>query len=108
MPEAEFMAQRNPQWTAPAMITPDVVYAQRRLELWGEGFGYWDCRRLKKDLVRSYEGTNEYEGYQGEDVPADGGAMVSGNWSQWTFQIPLREIQNNDSIPASAQNPMEM
>ena len=105
---AEFMAQRNSQWTAPAMITPDVVYTQRRLELWGEGFGYWDCRRLKKDLVRSYEGTNEYEGYQGEDVPADGGAMVSGNWSQWTFQIPLREIQNNDSIPASAQNPMEM
>lgn len=105
---AEFMAQRNPNWQAPSMITPTVIYTQRRLELWGEGFGYWDCRRLKQDLVRSYEGSNEYEGYQGADVPADGGAMVGGNWCQWTFQIPLSEIQNNDSIPASAQNPIDM
>lgn len=105
---AEFMAQRNPQWTAPAMITPDVVYTQRRLELWGEGFGYWDCRRLKKDLDRGYEGSNDYDGYKGAVVPAEGGAVVNGNWCQWTFQIPLDEIHNNDSIPASAQNPQEM
>ncbi len=104
----EFMAQRNPNWTAPASVTPDVVYTQRRLELWGEGFGYFDCRRLKKDLVRGYEGTNEYTNYQSAYVPADGGAMVGSNWAQWTFQIPLTEIQENDSITEADQNPVDM
>lgn len=78
-------------------FTADEIYQQRRIELWGEGFGYFDCRRLQKDLVRSYEGTNEPSSSQ-YDVP----------WYsyQWNYQLPLTEIQNNNDITENDQNPL--
>lgn len=37
------------------------VWWQRRVELWGEGFGLFDIKRLDKGVIRSYEGTNHPE-----------------------------------------------
>lgn len=38
------------------------VWWQRRVELWGEGFATFDIKRLDKQVIRSYAGTNHPEG----------------------------------------------
>jgi hypothetical protein len=91
----EFMANRDPAWSK-SSITADEVYQQRRLELWGEGFSFFDHLRLKKDIIRVYEGSNHWAGGR-MDVNA-------GDWIL-IYQIPLREIQNNDEITEEDQNP---
>lgn len=40
------------------------VWWQRRVELWGEGFATFDIKRLDKEVIRSYAGTNHPEGYR--------------------------------------------
>ena len=37
------------------------VWWQRRVELWGEGFATFDIKRLDKQVIRSYAGTNHPE-----------------------------------------------
>lgn len=96
---AEFMPNRVKDWTAPsAGYTQESIYKQRRIELWGEGFGYFDCLRLKKDLVRNYEGTNEDKSLQ-VNIPATS--------YKWIFQIPLTEVRDNENISAADQNPLQ-
>ncbi len=96
---AEFMPNRVLDWT-PSVggFNAETIYLQRRAELWGEGFGYFDCRRLKQDLVRNYEGTNESASMQ-KNIPY--------NSYQWTYQLPLSEIRDNDAISPEDQNPLE-
>lgn len=94
---ANFMQNRVVNWT-PVPATADRVYLQRRLELWGEGFGYFDCRRLKKDLDRTYEGSNEPAGTQVKIPFSD---------YRWTYQLPLSEIRDNEAITQDDQNPLE-
>lgn len=36
----------------------DDVFNQKRIELWGEGLILWDYRRLERQIVRGYPGTN--------------------------------------------------
>lgn len=40
------------------------VWWQRRVELWGEGFGLFDIKRLDKGVIRSYPGSNHPDGYK--------------------------------------------
>lgn len=40
------------------------VWWQRRLELWGEGLATFDIKRLGKNVIRSYPGTNHTDQYQ--------------------------------------------
>ncbi len=49
-----------------AYATPfqNEVWWQRRVELWGEGFAMYDIKRLDKQVIRSYAGTNHPEGYR--------------------------------------------
>lgn len=94
---AEFMPNRVEGWTAPlGGYNEAQIYTQRRIELWGEGFGYFDCRRLKQDLVRNYDGTNEPSGTR---------VNIPYNAVNWTYQLPLSEIRDNDEISAEDQNP---
>lgn len=96
---AEFMPYRVVDWTAPlGGFSSEAIYLQRRAELWGEGFGYFDCRRLKQDLVRRYEGTNEIANMQ-FNIPYSS--------YQWTYQLPLSEINNNEAISPADQNPLQ-
>ncbi len=95
---AEFMPNRVINWTAPATYTAAYIYNQRRIELWGEGFGYFDCLRLKQPLVRDYEGNNENSATQ-VNIPADS--------YKWIFQIPKSEIRDNDNITEDDQNPVQ-
>lgn len=40
------------------------IWWQRRVELWGEGFGLFDIKRLDKGIIRSYPGSNHPDGYK--------------------------------------------
>lgn len=92
---SELMSKRDPSWTA-ASVTVDDILLQRRIELWGEGFGYYDLRRNGKGINRNYEGTNH--------TPANRIA-VPAHSELWWFQLPLKEITENDKISESEQNP---
>lgn len=58
-----FAELRNPEYEYDSTVSfRDNVWWQRRVELWGEGFATFDIKRLNKGIVRSYAGTNHYEG----------------------------------------------
>lgn len=89
------MNKRQPSWNK-ATVTVEDVYLQRRIELWGEGFSFYDLKRLNKGIDRSDEGNNHLAGY---DIKVDAHDV------RWIYQIPLSEIQENKLINAEDQNP---
>lgn len=91
----ELMSNRQPNWNK-ASVTVEDVYLQRRIELWGEGFTFFDLKRLNKGIDRNYEGSN---------YPAGFNLTVPAHSVLWTYQIPLREIQENFNISEEDQNP---
>ena len=84
----DLMVNRDPSWNK-ASVTVDDVYTQRRLELWGEGFALYDHLRLKKGVDRTYAGSNYFDAAKLK--------IEAGDW-KFLYQIPLREIQENESI----------
>lgn len=48
----ELMKERDKSWNE-ASVTVDDIWFQRRIELWGEGFSFFDLMRLKKPLDRT-------------------------------------------------------
>lgn len=88
---------RNPEYSVGMSILEDI-WMQRRIELWGEGFAWFDLNRLEKPIVRNYEGTNWPEAWVYEDIPASHPCRI------WT--IPDREIQNNPGIGEKDNNPV--
>lgn len=76
----------------------DEVWMQRRIELWGEGFSWFDLNRLGKPIVRKYEGTNWPEAWIYDDIPATHGCRI------WT--LPQGEIEANDGISEKDNNPV--
>lgn len=90
---ATLMAKRNPSWTSNGSL--EEVLFQRRVELWGEGFEYFDLRRNAKGVNRKYEGSNHSTNAQYE---------FKAHAKSWNFQIPLREMQNNIYITDEEQN----
>lgn len=89
------MQKRDLGYTKNSLTVEDVLL-QRRIELWGEGFVYFDMRRNGLDCVRIYEGSNHPE-WARKNYPAHG--------ATWNYQIPQREIQENNWIDESEQNP---
>ena len=63
-----FAKTRDASWTfgqhneaygntnTPALI--NEIWWQRRIEFWGEGLATYDIKRLKKGIIRNYEGSN--------------------------------------------------
>lgn len=74
----------------------DDILIQRRIELWGEGFGLFDCKRTNRPINRGYEGSNFQSAYQYN-------AAIQNN--AFNLQIPLPEITENPSISPTEQNP---
>lgn len=91
----KLMSMRDPSWNKTSVTAEDVVL-QRRIELWGEGFAYFDLKRLNKGVDRNYQGNNHLAGYA-LTVPAQDPA--------WTYQIPRKELQENTHITEDDQNP---
>lgn len=68
----------------------DEIMIQRRIELWGEGFRYFDLKRLAQPLDRT--GANHSNQATGGlfQLPAED--------PRWTFLIPQSEIDANPNI----------
>ncbi len=74
----------------------EEILLERRIELWGEGFGLTDIKRLKRGIDR----TNS------NHKPAVAGIMVLDAGSPlFNFQIPQLEIDSNPNISEADQNP---
>jgi hypothetical protein len=74
------------------------IYLQRRIELWLEGFGYTDIQRLKQPLARpSGTGNHTVQNALILNLPAGS--------DQFLFKIPQAELDANDNIGPSDQNP---
>ncbi|MEP2295164.1 RagB/SusD family nutrient uptake outer membrane protein, partial [Algoriphagus sp.] len=93
----QFAKQRNPQYagttnTGAALI--EEIMVQRRIELWGEGFRFYDLKRLNLPLDRT--GSNHVD------------QVVAGKFTEpagtinWQWQIPIDEINANELM---IQNP---
>ncbi|HEY0679877.1 MAG TPA: RagB/SusD family nutrient uptake outer membrane protein, partial [Chitinophagaceae bacterium] len=79
--------------TGQALI--DEILVQRRVEFWGEGFRFYDLKRLNLPLDRTV-----VPNFVSASV---GGVMqVPAGDNRWVFAIPIAELQAN---PNSAQNP---
>ena len=74
----------------------EEIWMQRRIELWGEGFAWFDLNRLEKPIIRTTS-SNWPEAWI-VDVDAHHECRI------WT--LPDREIQNNDGIDESDNNPV--
>lgn len=74
----------------------EEIWMQRRIELWGEGFAWFDLNRLEKPIIRTTS-SNWPEAWI-VDVDAHHDCRI------WT--LPDREIQNNDGIDESDNNPV--
>jgi hypothetical protein len=90
----ELMAYRQPSWNK-ASVTLNEVLLQRRIELWGEGFSYFDLKRNNLGIDRTYEGSNHMTKIV---VPAQD--------VRWTYQIPQTEFNENKLLNVDEdQNP---
>lgn len=96
--------KRNPNYsfaTTPYTKGSDLlaeVLVQRRIELWLEGFGYIDIQRLKQPLARP-TGTGNHTVQNALVLTLPAGS------NQFLFKIPQSELDANDNIGPSDQNP---
>ncbi|WP_313581259.1 RagB/SusD family nutrient uptake outer membrane protein [Chishuiella sp.] len=70
------------------------IYIQRRAELWGEGFRWFDLKRLGKKLDRT--GANH------NSTVTNGVMTIESTDNRWQWLIPQSEINSN---PLIVQNP---
>ncbi len=76
----------------------DEIWLQRRIELWGEGFAFFDIMRLEKSIVREKgEGAGYYPAAWQYTIPAKSDILL--------WMIPQSEIEANDGISDSDNNP---
>jgi hypothetical protein len=104
---------RNPAYTAAALSGAALIseiLLQRRIELWGEGFRLFDIKRLKIGLNRP-SGTGNHGGANGMT-----GSLAGNNYDpvvytladqdpRFLFKIPQTEIEANEALELSDQNP---
>lgn len=72
----------------------DEIWKQRRIELWGEGFAFYDIMRLGKDIDRS---NSNYEVDYSWKVKAGDPILL--------YRIPKDEIEANNGISDKDNNP---
>lgn len=92
-------ANRDANYTCKASDEAGLVeeiWMQRRIELWGEGFAWFDLNRLEKPIIRTT--SSNWPAAWIVDVDAHHDCRI------WT--LPDREIQNNDGIDESDNNPV--
>ncbi|MCH7411276.1 RagB/SusD family nutrient uptake outer membrane protein [Belliella sp. DSM 111904] len=92
-----FVSVRNPQYvkstnTGEALINEIMI--QRRIELWGEGFRWYDLKRLNLPLDRT--GANH------SSIIINNVFQVPASSNEWQWRIPISELNAN---PLMVQNP---
>ncbi|MDR1809353.1 MAG: RagB/SusD family nutrient uptake outer membrane protein [Prevotella sp.] len=94
----QLMANRDPKWNK-SSVTVDDIFLQRRIELWGEGFNFFDYKRLNKIVDRQYSGSNhrtKIYAHHGEDYLTT--SSLERCAKDWTYQIPITETNENPKI----------
>jgi len=90
--------QRDPNYqlsTNSGTALINEILTQRRIELWGEGFRFYDLKRLNQPLDRRNSNHN---------ASLAGVFQVPAGDIQWQFLIPQAEINNTNGVVV--QNPM--
>lgn len=90
--------QRDPQYQLSTNTGTELVneiLIQRRIELWGEGFRFYDLKRTNSALDRT--GGNHDAGLTGGLMEVPAGDI------RWQFLIPQDEINNSNNVVV--QNP---
>lgn len=94
----EFEKTRNPSYTLSTnsgQALVDEILLQRRIELWGEGFRFYDLKRTDSPLDRT--GSNH-------DIGITNGVLTAvSSDKRWQWLIPKAEI---DANPLIVQNPL--
>ena len=88
---------RDPAYSCNATTAEEIqeaVWNQRRIELWGEGFSFFDLHRLNKGVDRRGHGFEKSVVY---NIPAGDDVMI--------YRIPKREIEYNNMISEEQNNP---
>lgn len=84
---------RNPSYTCSK--TGDALFQEivdyRELELWGEGFNWYDVKRWNKDIVRKSFA-------EGGNCHVATATTISASSSDWTWDIPETETDYNTEI----------
>lgn len=94
------VVNRNPSYvlsTASGVTLRNEISFHRRVELWGEGFRWFDLKRLDQPLDRRTTVVPNYVSATGA-----GTLQVAAGSPIWQFLIPLAELQANTN---SVQNP---
>lgn len=92
----DLLKNRITDYKPVASATVEDIFLQKRIECWGEGVILYDYFRLKKDVNRSYPGSNHLAKID----------KVAGKWA-FIYQIPQGEIDTNSEINPSDQNPSD-
>ena len=79
----------------------DQIWFQRRLELWGEGFGYTDHIRWDRGFDHAADGGSGASATLYQDGFAQAKPSIN---DAWIFKIPQKEIDANPNINSSDQN----
>ncbi|KLT64690.1 RagB/SusD family nutrient uptake outer membrane protein [Pedobacter sp. BMA] len=94
-----FAKNRNPNYVLTTNVGTALlneILIQRRIDLWGEGFRFFDLKRQNLPLDRT--GSNHTVALSGVlSVPAGG--------PEWQWAIPQSEIDTNPAIGPGGQNP---
>ncbi|ERI84781.1 SusD family protein [Bacteroides pyogenes F0041] len=90
----ELMKERDKSWNE-ASVTVDDIWLQRRIELWGEGFSFFDLMRLKKPLDRTEA---NYPAAAAFNLPAESQIFL--------WLIPEDEINQNKGLNKEDNNPI--
>ena len=100
---------RDPQYSAAAggRSFADEVWFQRRVELWGEGFGIHDTKRLNKPMVRflgTAESTNVSPAFRYNIAADDGWLNMRFNNGELNTNFSVVDNTGGD-LPKMDQNP---
>lgn len=85
---------RNPNYV-PGVVNSDIfkeIQDYRELELWGEGFNWYDMKRWNLDIVR----TSFNDG--GNSPVATAVTLPASGCNKWTWDIPEDETQYNGDV----------
>ena len=63
-PEYTYGTHNEAYYNTSTSAFQNEIWWQRRVELWGEGFATYDIKRLRKGIIRSYDGTNHVKDYR--------------------------------------------
>ena len=85
-------------YTAPsdAAGLQNEIWYQRRIELWGEGFSFYDLMRLRKPVTRVENGVTSFPSAWQFNIPAEAPILL--------WLIPKSEIEANDGISEEDNN----